>query len=358
MAAATTVGSNHNSRANDGEIRAGRGFWPGLSATLKHSSRFASFVLVAKGDYPYELDIPLPFSLVSNNERLNRLQVMPAYFWMHNLYALERNSWKSLARDKRKIKKQRIETNYLAPDTAEEIITALTHMDQWMKSAGEIDEDKPLPATGLEGRKRDAVILKPRQAFAAYREMLHFYTIKTIAAYFEGQDKLSYTAFASELENACTGERVREWVNLGGQITPAFRVDELRSRIGSGEVSSWNDIHAAYDDMAAAYDTDKAHHAWEVYRWLTDNDKERSLTKGENFKRELAALVNYHRFIAEHVYRSRAKDFSNPLRSITYRNKTEQDLVIGSAESNSFVKLVQEQASLTEERLQKLAARI
>ncbi|MDR1249165.1 MAG: DUF4954 family protein, partial [Treponema sp.] len=31
MAAGATIGSNHNSRANDGEIRAGRGFWPGLS---------------------------------------------------------------------------------------------------------------------------------------------------------------------------------------------------------------------------------------------------------------------------------------------------------------------------------------
>ena len=31
MAAGATVGSNHNSRGNDGEIIAGRGFWPGVS---------------------------------------------------------------------------------------------------------------------------------------------------------------------------------------------------------------------------------------------------------------------------------------------------------------------------------------
>ncbi len=34
MAAAATIGSNHNSRANDGEIRAKRGFWPGLAVSL------------------------------------------------------------------------------------------------------------------------------------------------------------------------------------------------------------------------------------------------------------------------------------------------------------------------------------
>ena len=46
MAAGATVGSNHNSRGNDGEIIAGRGFWPGLSSTLKHNSRFASYTLI------------------------------------------------------------------------------------------------------------------------------------------------------------------------------------------------------------------------------------------------------------------------------------------------------------------------
>ena len=61
MAAGATIGSNHNSRANDNEVQAGRGFWPGLCTSIKHSSRFASFVLLAKGDYPAELNIPLPF---------------------------------------------------------------------------------------------------------------------------------------------------------------------------------------------------------------------------------------------------------------------------------------------------------
>ena len=58
IAAGATIGSNHNSRANDNEIQAGRGFWPGLCTSLKHSSRFASFVLLSKADYPAELDIP------------------------------------------------------------------------------------------------------------------------------------------------------------------------------------------------------------------------------------------------------------------------------------------------------------
>ncbi|MCD4692887.1 MAG: DUF4954 family protein, partial [Calditrichales bacterium] len=44
IAAGATIGSNHNSRTNDNEIQAGRGFWPGLCTSLKHPSRFASYV--------------------------------------------------------------------------------------------------------------------------------------------------------------------------------------------------------------------------------------------------------------------------------------------------------------------------
>ncbi|WP_457832412.1 hypothetical protein, partial [Staphylococcus aureus] len=57
IAAGATIGSNHNSRSADGEIIMGRGFWPGLCVSLKHNSRFPSFTMINKGDYPAELDV-------------------------------------------------------------------------------------------------------------------------------------------------------------------------------------------------------------------------------------------------------------------------------------------------------------
>ena len=78
IAAGATIGSNHNSRAADGEIQAGRGFWPGLCVSLKHNSKFASFTIIAKGDFPAELNIPIPFSLVSNDIANDQLVIMPA----------------------------------------------------------------------------------------------------------------------------------------------------------------------------------------------------------------------------------------------------------------------------------------
>ncbi|MEY4586255.1 MAG: hypothetical protein RIT05_673, partial [Bacteroidota bacterium] len=99
LAAGATIGSNHNSRAADGELVAGRGFWPGLCVSLKHNSYFASFSILAKGDFQSELNIKLPFSLISNGTERNELVIMPGYWFEYNLYALARNSEKYLARD-------------------------------------------------------------------------------------------------------------------------------------------------------------------------------------------------------------------------------------------------------------------
>ena len=361
IAAGATVGSNHNSRINDGEIRAGRGFWPGLSVTLKHSSCFASFVLIAKGDYPYELNITMPFSLVNNNIRDDILEVMPAYFWMYNLYALERNTWKTLNRDKRIIVKQCIEADYLAPDTVEEIISALSLLEKCMKAAGiridHIDtEDDAIPSSGMERHNRKTMIMKPRHAWAAYREMLLYYSLKTLSDYLAAKHEHSYKDFVTEMESG-TDKRVSEWVNLGGQIAPSYRVDKLREQIRNREISTWNDIHAAYDEMAAAYPLDKARHAWKVYEILGRQDSSlgHPFVSSGNFKKELETLSAICRTLEEQVYKSRLKDFEDPYRMITFRNREEMEQVLGTAKDNAFVKLVRERTRHYEETLKKLA---
>ncbi|MDR1250278.1 MAG: DUF4954 family protein, partial [Treponema sp.] len=381
-----TIGSNHNSRANDGEIRAGRGFWPGLSVTLKHSSRFASFVIIAKGDYPYELNISLPFSLVNHNAREDRLEVMPAYFWMYNLYALERNSWKAADRDKRTVKVQHIETDYLAPDTAEEIIVALAQIEGWLEAAGAAssigtalpaqaverpgdhagDEDPEyaytgengdeIPAPGLERHKRPAVLLKPRKAWTAYREMLRYYAVKTLIAYLEAAPEKGFSQMLEELEaggGASAAERLTDWVNLGGQIVPAFRVDELRSRIRDGKIQTWEAVHRAYEEFHRAYPLDRARHALGVLRYLSLKPADVHAFIGE-----LDCVLETRRRIVCQVYRSRAKDFDDPFRSITYRNKREMDQVAGKIEDNFFVTLTKKDLARFEETVRALKERL
>jgi hypothetical protein len=132
MAAGATLGSNHNSRGADGELQAGRGFWPGLAVALKHNSKFASFNLISKGNYPAEIHNPMPFSLLGNDEATGGLLIIAGYWFQYNMYALARNAWKFDKRDVRTDKNMLLEYDFLAPDTVSEILEGIKLMEFWV----------------------------------------------------------------------------------------------------------------------------------------------------------------------------------------------------------------------------------
>ncbi len=363
MAAGATIGSNHNSRANDNEIQAGRGFWPGLCSSVKHSCRFASFTLLSKADYPAEIDIPLPFSLLNNDPAHDRLEVMPAFWWMYNMYALARNTWKFDNRDKRKQKIQHIEFDFLAPDTVEEIITARCLLALWAAKAavkppstakakpGSAKVKDPFAAgnrllsdpgadktlgdvygDAMEKSDRKVLILKPGKAYRSYGDMLHYYAVKNLIDFLKADPKATFESLCEDLR----GPRVTEWVNLGGQIATGRDVDGLRADIGSGKLPSWRDIHGRLDEMWARYPRDKQKHAFAVLCMILGTES----PDGARWKEALEKAVEIQGFIRDQVYISRKKDYDNPFRRITYRSDEEMTAAIGTVEDNSFIKQV------------------
>jgi hypothetical protein len=336
IAAGATLGSNHNSRANDGEIEAGRGFWPGLSASVKHSSRFASFCLLSKGDYRFELDMTLPFCLVDDDQARDRLVLVPAYWWTHNLYALMRNEGKLLARDRRAIKSQEIEFSPFAPDTAEEIIAAIGLIESRLGELGPADpEFLDLPARTTENSDRRVVIKRPRRALAAYREMLLWYAANAVleAALRAEAEGKGVDALIAGLDERASG-RESDWENLGGQLVPSSKVEALLAKARGGELRDWRAMHAEYDRLAAEYPADKAAHAWAILRMLAGT----AAAPGPLLRSALGDLIALSRRVEEQVFATRAKDWSNRFRSATFRDEAEMRAVIGRPEDNPFVR--------------------
>ena len=310
IAAGGTIGSNHNSRTADNELAAGRGFWPGLCCSFKHSSRFASYCLLAKGDYPAELDIKLPFALVNNNVSKDQLEVMPAYWWMYNMYAMDRNSRKFAKRDKRVVKAQHIEFDNLAPDTAEEILHGMELLRRWMADA----RDGVVLAEGMEKSKRPTVILKAKEGLKAYEDMLVFYAMKTL------EDK-PLSAFHSPLST------ITDWVNIGGQLMAKPDMEQLIGDVESGAIGSWDALHARMDALWGPYYDDlKRKHAYGVLCRLAGVD---ALTDDlwQRYAERYDAIKNY---IEQQKAASRHKDDVNPFRNMTYWDDAERDAVLGS----------------------------
>lgn len=334
IAAGATIGSNHNSRSADGEIIAGRGFWPGLCVSLKHNSRFASFTIVAKGDFSHELDIKVPFSLVSNDVTNNELVVMPAYWFMYNMYALERNAWKYVDRDRRTTRIQLIEYDYLAPDTINEMFEAITLLESL-----DTDEKGIAFTSGWENNNRPTRIIKVPQAIALFKELIQYYGTLQLMAHYQQN---GFTDFAGFKKSLSAGISRSLWINVGGQLIQAPAVESLKRKIKSGKTSSWNDVHEFYKTEGLQYSTDKLKHAYTSLleiRNITPRQFNETL-----FTELLQSAIKTKTWMYKGIFDSRAKDYSNPFRKMAYASEAEMNEVVGSLENNSFIQ--QEAANL------------
>ena len=420
MAAGATIGSNHNSRAPDGEIEAGRGFWPGLCTSVKHSSRFASFCLLAKGDYRFELDIPFPFCLVDNDYARDRLLLSPAYWWTSNMYALMRNEAKFLSRDHRRDKSLRLEYSPFAPDTAQEIFTALTVLEestgasyaqylatnpsaqelpaaqdgaQALQGKGDAQalqgegggeasatgSDRarlgrlilagsrdPLPfevrAENLEHSTRDCVIRKPARAWRAYKEMLLWFAGCEIARFAaEGEAPPAWDALEAALEPDGNCGIGVEWENLGGLLASRPRLEAALAKASSGACPTWKEFHEEYRALSDLYPGDKRRYAWSVLGFLYPRSPEDGQGSGPSREGLLAALRDLEALtllVGEGVFASRAKDWSNPFRKATFRTEAEMMAVLGNPAESSFVRNTREEMEILRRDLKRLGGQL
>lgn len=349
--AGATIGSNHNSRSADGEMIAGRGFWPGLCVSLKHNSKFSSFNMIAKGDYESELNCSIPFSLISIDHSDNALQIMPGYWFMYNMYALARNEWKYVERDQRILKIQRIEYDYLAPDTVNEMFSALVLFEEAVGKAylkkhpdfkvqdsiintgknlllhheNEVNSLEIL-VSGIENSKRPVRILKVHKAYHLFKKMINYYAIKQFMNY------LTYPLF----EEFKKKSKRYAFVNIGGQLIPEPSVDKFKADIKNGEISSWEEVHQFYRFMGKEYDMDKFNHAKACFEELNGVDLSSFVEK--DFIPYLKEHIETNTWITEQIIASRAKDYQNEFRKMVYDNEVEMEAVLGKLKENSFLR--------------------
>lgn len=365
IAAGATIGSNHNSRGADGEIQAGRGFWPGLCVSLKHNSRFASYTMIAKGDFPAELDIPLPFSLISNEVHTDSLVIMPAYWMMYNMYAILRNEGKFAARDRRKEKLQELEYDFLAPDTINEILNALTLLEKFTGKAFYINEDMlgsdedhikkgrsllqhespivnqlEILASGFENSKRKVKIVKVQQAYNVYKTMLLYYCNNQLIKFITSKNINTAEQLRTELPQKVS---ITNWLNIGGQLVPEQYVNDLLEGIRNNNITSWEEVHGFYNTQSANYNYNKLSHSLAcMYQFLNMNVEN---IDGHFIKNMLHQALQTKEWITQKVFESKAKDYKNPFRNMVYDSKEEMENVVGKLDDNSFINEQNEELS-------------
>jgi hypothetical protein len=331
IAAGATIGSNHNSRASDGEIWAKRGFWPGLCVSLRHNSRFASFTMVAKGAYQTEFDLKFPFSLIAMDKKSGAETVFPAFWFTRNMYAAMRCAQKFAARDRRVHNRQFIEYDPLAPDTVDEIFEAI---------------DIILSNNAGAGESGSAALKHTGEAVNIYRMMARHYCAKNILPFMKenGLKNINELIASAAPFDSHGNDDGGRWIDCGGAIIPESALAGIINKIKNGEVKTWAGIHELFDEHAASYKVQKVKHA------VRSLAKLENVTVDELTESGFAAFLEYVpkdcAEIAALTAKSRAKDCENPFRVAAYGTPEEMAAVLGPAEDAVVVKTAEEMAAL------------
>ncbi len=380
IASAATIGSNHNSRSPDGEMIAGRGFWPGLCSDFKYDSRFASFVLVAKGSYQNELNVTYPFSLVApGNTGECSVHIIPGYWFIYNMFAIVRNKYKFRARDKRVVKVQQIETDPLAPDTIQEVLRSLDRLieltgrylklsDSQIAAMTESNQKPQLLADFRKKacsananeiyqiakdylhqnkgskfivsddrcqKKHGALIYKTAQGYTEYRKVVKYFAVDSIMKW--AADKgIESISDENLLKDIAKIPLYTEWTNAGGQVIPSERIQELFSSIKVGRIMEWDAVHDFYAECQASYTDYKARYAVYLLEQLYSSPVETFTHEiYQDIKDDVLAVSD--NMLASSIS-SREKDYTDFFRTVTFRNKDEMEAVLGTLEDSSFLK--------------------
>lgn len=381
IASNATIGSNHNSRSPDGEMFAGRGFWPGLCTDFKFNSKFASFTLIAKGSYQHELNIEYPFSLVCSNDDMKPVNIIPAYSFLYNMYSVARNKSKFLKRDKRVVKVQHIETDPLAPDTMQEVEVALRRIidltadylveqknekalaakenpDELYQVAKDYLHQNPDAKFTLKDKtaqkKYGAVILKPVKAYKEYRKIAKYFATRCLIEYCASQSKSSLTK--EDFDKIIALPLYTKWANVGGQIIPEEKLTELFGMIKEYSVESWQQVHQFYDNCQNHYEEWKLSYALNLLEKLYSRPIHH-FTKEifDDIEKDVHAI---NREMYDSTLISRMKDFDDEFRMMTFRNSREFDAVLGSFEDNEFISEMKPEVDDFDEKLKKVFAEL
>ncbi len=183
------------------------------------------------------------------------------------MYALARNAWKYVDRDKRTERIQHLEYDYLAPDTINEMFHTLhlleTHTGyayykahhpkknitqeeaattgkQLLHSDPKLVNQLEITIEGVENSKRKTILTKVTQAYALFTDLIYYYGITQLLQSLKQQKAGSFESFIAALP----AKSVRtNWINIGGQLIMADDRKQLKGRIKSGKIKSWYSLH-------------------------------------------------------------------------------------------------------------------
>ncbi len=255
------------------------------------------------------------------------------------------------ARDRRRgVLRDRISFDVFSPLTVGRMIRGAARMKELLDTT-----ERTVDLVNLNGADVKRILLRTGQKF--YRSAISMYLLDKILARAESclnQPERSLAEAFAVNETAAYDE---EWVDIGGQMMPRCRLDDLCAALADGQIADLDAMNGQLDNILATYADDEW--AWIVEAYTRVYGKRlEELTLDDTVELADELLKTRQKFL-KLVLNDASKEFDNVVRTGFGQDGRAEDVaadfeaVRGQYESNKFVREMESQLAAVAERVER-----
>jgi hypothetical protein len=240
------------------------------------------------------------------------------------------------ARDRRQgtVKRDRITFDVFSPLTVGRMMGGVERLKALYEKA---DRAMEIVTTGGVDMKR--VLLKTGQKF--YRAAIEMYLLEKVLARAEQAIAAGNARLTDAMAAAPDAVFSEPWVDIGGQMMPRSRLDDLTAAVEEGRIADLDGLSAELDRIQAAYAEDE----WAWVRWAYTEvfDKELDNATGDDLVQVAEQLVKTRSKYLKMVLHDAGKEFGVAVQTGFGQGGDGEDVaadfasVRGHYETNKFV---------------------
>jgi hypothetical protein len=257
------------------------------------------------------------------------------------------------ARDRRqgRVKRDRITFDVFSPLTVGRMIGGVKRLNALYEKA-----ERKVEIVSTSGVDMKRVLLKTGMKF--YRAAIDMYLLEKVLARAEQAMAAGHTRLADTLAASPEAVFSEQWVDIGGQMMPRGRVDELTAAVNEGRVADLDALGGELDRIQAAYAEDE----WAWVRWAYAQMHEKDLDGAtpDDLVQVAEQLVTKRSKYLKMVLHDAGKEFGAAVQTGFGHGGNEDDVVAdfaavrGEYETNKFVRQLEGDIAALTDRLERL----
>jgi len=259
--------------------------------------------------------------------------------------------WRTRDRRTGPVKRDRISFDVFSPLTVGRMIAGMARMKELQEKT-----DRAVDTVTIGGADMKRVLLRTGQKF--YRSAIHMYLLEKVVARVEAELQRGAESLGAALAVSDDAAFSRQWVDIGGQMMPRCRLDQLCEQIETGRIVDLDALNAELDRARAAYTEDE----WAWVRWAYQQVFETDLDGAapEDLTKAADELARARGKFLNLVINDASKEFDSVVRTGFGQDGGPEDAVAdftavrGEFETNKFVKEMKENTAALTDRIERL----